>query len=148
MGFKLKVLGGGIQRDTAHALAFSWGIDHTNQGSNKCFLTASQDEDYRAKHIKDVYGYGESSYIPSREPGCMVTSLKCLYTNAHSMVNKQELEICVWSRGWDLIAVTEMWLDSSHDRNIVIEAVYFLKGLVGQVKWWICSLLERATRTH
>ena len=49
-------------------------------------------------------------------------SLKCLYTNAHSMGNKQEeLEFCVRSRGHDLIAITETWWDSSHDWNVVME---------------------------
>lgn len=47
--------------------------------------------------------------------GCMVISLKCLYTNPRSMGSKQELEICVSSEGHDLIAITEVWLDSSHD---------------------------------
>ena len=49
-------------------------------------------------------------------------SLKCLYTNARSMGNKQEeLEICVRSQGHDLIAITETWWDSSHDWNVVME---------------------------
>lgn len=105
MDFKLKVLGGGILSGAVCALASSWGVGHTKKCSNRCSLTASQDQDHRAKLIKDVYGYGEVSYIPSREPGCMVTSLKCLYANAHSTGNKQELEIHVWSEG-SLIAVT------------------------------------------
>jgi len=43
-----------------------------------------------------------------------------------SMGNKQEeLEICVWSQGHDLIAATETWWDTSHDRNDVID-VYIL----------------------
>ncbi|XP_048786380.1 uncharacterized protein LOC125686444 [Lagopus muta] len=49
-------------------------------------------------------------------------SLKCLYTNARSMGNKQEeLEICVRSHGYDLIAITETWWDSSRDWNVVME---------------------------
>lgn len=115
MGFKLKVLGGGIQSGTAHALASSWGMGHTNQSNDKCSLTASQDEDHRAKHIKEVSGYGDSSCIPSRELDCMVTSLKSLHTNAQPMGNKQGLEVCVWSEVQGLIAVTETWLDSSSD---------------------------------
>jgi len=50
------------------------------------------------------------------------STLKCLYTNARSMGNKQEeLEICVRSQGRDLIAVTETWWDSSHDWHAVID---------------------------
>uniref|UniRef100_A0A803XQR1 unspecific monooxygenase n=1 Tax=Meleagris gallopavo TaxID=9103 RepID=A0A803XQR1_MELGA len=49
-------------------------------------------------------------------------SLKCLYTNARSMGNKQEeLEFCVRSQGHDLIAITETWWDSLHDWNVVME---------------------------
>lgn len=57
--------------------------------------------------------------------------LKCLYTNVHNMGNKQEeLEICVRLQGHDLIAVTEMWWDSSHDWNVVMDGyVLFRKDL-------------------
>jgi len=51
-----------------------------------------------------------------------MTSLKCLYTNARSMGNKQEeMEICVQSQGHDLTAITETWLDNSHDWNAVMD---------------------------
>ncbi|GAB0192592.1 hypothetical protein GRJ2_001724500 [Grus japonensis] len=44
------------------------------------------------------------------------------------MGNKQEeLEICVWSQGHDLIAVTQTWWDSSHDWNAVKDG-YILLG--------------------
>ncbi|GAB0208569.1 cAMP-dependent protein kinase inhibitor alpha [Grus japonensis] len=57
-----------------------------------------------------------------RKPPCSITSLKCLYTNACSMGNKQEeLEVCVQSQGHDLIAITETWWDSSHDWNAVMD---------------------------
>lgn len=57
----------------------------------------------------------------SREPSCFVTCLKCLYTNACCMGNKQELEICVRSQGYNLIAIAETWWDSSRDRNTAMD---------------------------
>ena len=42
--------------------------------------------------------------------------LKCIYTNACSMDNKQEeLEAIVRQAGYDLVAITETWWDQSHD---------------------------------
>ena len=41
------------------------------------------------------------------------TKLRCLYTNAHSMGNKQEeLEAIVCLESYDIVAITEMWNDS------------------------------------
>lgn len=53
----------------------------------------------------------------------IVTSVKCLYTNAHRMGNKQEkLEICVQSWGFNLTEITETWWDSSQDWDVVMES--------------------------
>ena len=42
--------------------------------------------------------------------------LKCLYTNACSMGNKQEeLEATVPLESYNLVAITETWWDKSHD---------------------------------
>ena len=42
--------------------------------------------------------------------------LKCVYTNACSMGNKQEeLEAIVKQASYDLVAITETWRDHSHD---------------------------------
>ena len=47
--------------------------------------------------------------------------MKCLYTNAHCMGNKQEeLEAIVLLQCCDLIAVTETWWDESHDWSVAI----------------------------
>ncbi|GAB0205340.1 hypothetical protein GRJ2_002999600 [Grus japonensis] len=114
--------GGGVQSGNAHAIASNWGISQANQSSNKCSLAASQDENQKASHHTGVYGYGGSSCTPPGKPPCSMTSLKCVYTNACSMGNKQEeLEVCVQSQGHDLIAVTETWWDSSHDWNAVMD---------------------------
>ena len=48
--------------------------------------------------------------------------MKCLYTNAHSMGNKQEeLEAIVLLESYDLIAITETWWDESHDWNVALD---------------------------
>ena len=45
-----------------------------------------------------------------------IAKLKCLYTNACNMGNKQEeLETVVQLGKYDLIAITETWWDESHD---------------------------------
>jgi len=46
----------------------------------------------------------------------LTAQLKCLYTNAHSMGNKQEeLEATVLLESYDPIAITQTWWDKSHD---------------------------------
>ncbi|CAM4502766.1 unnamed protein product [Lepidochelys kempii] len=48
--------------------------------------------------------------------------LKCLYTNAQSLGNKQgELEVLVMSRNYDMIGITETWWDNSHDWSTVLD---------------------------
>uniref|UniRef100_A0A493THY5 Reverse transcriptase domain-containing protein n=1 Tax=Anas platyrhynchos platyrhynchos TaxID=8840 RepID=A0A493THY5_ANAPP len=45
-----------------------------------------------------------------------MAQLKCIYTNARSMGNKQEeLEAIVQQAGYDLVAIMEMWCDHFHD---------------------------------
>jgi len=107
-GFKLKDLGGGVQSVNAHAIAPNWGISQANHSSNNCSLAASQADSQKANHLKGVSGYGGSFCTTPGKPACSITSLKCLYTNACSMGNKEEeLEICVWLQDHDLIAITE-----------------------------------------
>ena len=48
--------------------------------------------------------------------------LKCVYTNAHSMGNKQEeLEAIVRQASYELVAITEMWWDHSHDWSAAVD---------------------------
>lgn len=50
------------------------------------------------------------------------TQLKCLYTNAQSMGNKQEeLQVCVCLQTSDLTGITDTWLDGSHNWNVGID---------------------------
>ncbi|GAB0193231.1 mitochondrial enolase superfamily member 1 [Grus japonensis] len=93
-----------------------------NQSSDKCPVTASQDENQKANCLKGVCGYGGPSCTPPEKPPHSITSPKCMYINAHSMGNKQEeLEVCVQSQGHDLIAITETRWDSLHDWNAVMD---------------------------
>jgi len=48
--------------------------------------------------------------------------LQCLYTNAHSMDNKQEeLEATVLLESFDLVAIIETWWDEWHDWSAAID---------------------------
>ncbi|GAB0206965.1 hypothetical protein GRJ2_003162100 [Grus japonensis] len=47
--------------------------------------------------------------------------LKCIYTNARSMGNKQELEASVQQDSYDLVAITETWWDDSHDWSAAMD---------------------------
>jgi len=87
-GFKLKDSGDRVQSDNVQAIAPNWGIGQANQSSEKCFLAASQAEKQKVNHLKGGYGYGASSCTPLRKPVCLITSLKCLCTNARGIGNK------------------------------------------------------------
>ena len=113
--------GGAGQSHNAKDILSGWGIRVANQSSDKCSLAVSQADKQKSNNLKGGHGHGRSSCTPPGKSACTSSSLKHLYTNAHSMGNKQEeLEICVWSQGHNLIAVRETWWDSSHDWNAVI----------------------------
>jgi len=53
---------------------------------------------------------------------CSIAQLKCIYTNERSMGNKQEeLEAIVQQDSYDLVAITEMWWDDSHDWSAAMD---------------------------
>jgi len=75
-------------------------------------------------------GEGDIAHLTRGEPrrgmpGSGVRSiaqLKCVYTNAHSMDNKQEeLEAIVQQDSYALVAITETWRHSSHDWHAVMD---------------------------
>ncbi|PKU32392.1 rna-directed dna polymerase from mobile element jockey- hypothetical protein [Limosa lapponica baueri] len=69
-----------------------------NQSSNKCSLAASQDENQKTNH------------------------LKCMYTNAHHLENKQEeLELCIQSENYGIVKINETRWDNSHDWRIAMD---------------------------
>ncbi|KAK4830530.1 hypothetical protein QYF61_011509 [Mycteria americana] len=52
----------------------------------------------------------------------MTAQLKCLYTNARSMGNKQEeLEAIVHQENYDMVAITEMWWDDLHNWSVAMD---------------------------
>ena len=134
-GFKLGLTGEGK------------GVRSDREGLGEV-VTAVTVEDSREKPLSCPIGLSEGSsekvMIPVPHPessSCVppgvtapAASLKCLYTNAQSVGNKQdELEICVRSQGHDHIAITETWWDSSHDWNAVMEGyVFFRKDRLGK----------------
>jgi len=121
-------------------IASNCGISEASQSSDKCSLAAPQTKKQKATHLKGVCGYGGSSCSPPGKSANSVTSLKCLYTNTHSMGDKQEvLEICMQSQGHDLIAVTETWWDSSQDWNAVIDGYTLVRK--GRPKSEVAELL-------
>ena len=52
----------------------------------------------------------------------MTAQLKCVFTNARSVGNKQEeLEDIVGQDSYDLVAITETWWDDSHDYSAAMD---------------------------
>jgi len=52
----------------------------------------------------------------------LTAQLKCVYTNARSMGNKQEeLEAIIQQDGYDLVVITETRWDNSHDWHAVMD---------------------------
>ena len=57
-----------------------------------------------------------------------MTQLKCIYTNACSMGNKQEeLEATAGHANYDLVAITETWWDHSHHWSAVMDGYKLFK---------------------
>ncbi|XP_065411777.1 uncharacterized protein LOC135973241 [Chrysemys picta bellii] len=58
----------------------------------------------------------------TEKEGQSMSYLKCLYTNARSLGNKQgELEVLAQSGNYDVIGITETWWDNSHDWSTVMD---------------------------
>ena len=75
-------------------------------------------------------GKGDKTGLTRDEPRGMMlklgvrqmTQLKCIYTNARSMGNKQEeLEAIVCQAKYDLVAITETWWEHYHDWSAVMD---------------------------
>ncbi|GAB0203436.1 hypothetical protein GRJ2_002809200 [Grus japonensis] len=93
------------------------------------------------KYLKGIKG------CSSKKVTWPTAQLKCLYTNAHSMGNKQEeLEATVLLESYDLVAITETWWDKSHDWSAAINGYRLFRrdrrgrrgrGVALYVKKWI-----------
>ena len=75
-------------------------------------------------------GEGDKTRPATDEPGRAImglgvrreAQLKCVYTNARSMGNKQEeLEAIVRQASYDLAAIMETWWDCSHDWSAAMD---------------------------
>ncbi|KAK4819205.1 hypothetical protein QYF61_026821 [Mycteria americana] len=67
------------------------------------------------KYLKGIKG------CSSKKVTWPTAQLKCLYTNACSMGNKQEeLEATMLLESYKLVAITETWWDESHDWSVAI----------------------------
>ena len=65
------------------------------------------------KHLRMVTYIGIKA-SPTKKVVGSIAQLKCIYTNAHSMGNKQEeLEAIVQQENYDIVAVTEIRWDDS-----------------------------------
>ncbi|GAB0179548.1 maestro heat-like repeat-containing protein family member 7 [Grus japonensis] len=52
---------------------------------------------------------------PPKKVAGSIAQLKCIYTNVHSMGNKQEeLEAIVQQESYDIVAITAIWWDDLH----------------------------------
>ena len=59
---------------------------------------------------------------------CQKAQLKCLYTHAHSIGNKQEeLETVMCLENYSPAAMTEMWWDDSHNWNTTVEGYHLFR---------------------
>ncbi|KAK4827614.1 LOW QUALITY PROTEIN: hypothetical protein QYF61_019539 [Mycteria americana] len=58
----------------------------------------------------------------------VTAQLKCLYTNACSMGNKQEeLEAIVYQENYDMVAITETWWGDSHNWSAAMDGYKFFR---------------------
>jgi len=61
-------------------------------------------------------GHTGTEAFPRRKVAGSAAQLKCIYTNAHSMGNKQEeLEAIVQQESYDIVAIMETWWDDLHN---------------------------------
>lgn len=104
----------------------------------------------KANHLKGVYSYQESSWIPLEKsvPSDPFLSLKGLYTNECSMGNKQVYLECVCQAMISL----QSWRPSGTacmTGMLSGVATYFLwKKKTSKTRWWSRSLCETASRTY
>ncbi|PKU31497.1 mitochondrial fission process protein 1 [Limosa lapponica baueri] len=58
-----------------------------------------------------------------------IAQLKCIYSNVHSIGNKQdELEAIVQQENYDIVAITETWWDDSHNWSAAMDGYKLFRG--------------------
>ena len=84
-------------------------------------------KDARVIDVLETTEAPENSHIgirasPPKKVAGSIAQLKCIYTNAHSMGNKQEeLEAIVQLENYDIVAITETWWDDSHNWSAAMD---------------------------
>ncbi|RMC21511.1 hypothetical protein DUI87_02377 [Hirundo rustica rustica] len=82
------------------------------------------------KWLKGLKGEGDAAGLSGSRPKGgkpesgvkSVAQLKCMYTNARSMGNKQkELEAMVQQQSYDVVAIMETWWDDSHGWSTALD---------------------------
>ena len=71
---------------------------------------------------------------PSKKVAGTIAPLKCIYTNACSMGNKQEeLEAILQQENYDIVAITETWWDDLHNCSTAMDSYKpFRRGRQGR----------------
>lgn len=57
----------------------------------------------------------------------LIAWLKCIYSNAYSLGDKQDLEVMAQLENYDLIVIVEMLWDDSHDWSMMIKSYKIFK---------------------
>ncbi|KAK4831897.1 hypothetical protein QYF61_020044 [Mycteria americana] len=116
-----------VLREVAEELAKPLSIIY-----RQSWLTGDVPDDWRLADVTSIYkkGWKEDpgnyrpvslTLVPGKAPQT-TAQLKCLYTNACSMGNKQEeLEANVHQENYDMVAITETWWDDSHNWSVVMD---------------------------
>lgn len=86
------------------------------------------DEEVAAGAIRESIGENQEKYLKGikklsfKEVARPTAQLKCLYTNSHSLRNKQgALEATVLLENHNVVAVTEARWDDSHDWSVAVD---------------------------
>lgn len=90
---------------------------HLKSYDNEPGTTEATGKGNRGSQGKYFEGIKELS---SKKATGSAVQLKCLYTNTHSLGNKQELEATVLLQNHNVVAIAETWWDDSHDYSVVI----------------------------
>ncbi|KAK4827179.1 hypothetical protein QYF61_015141 [Mycteria americana] len=123
----------GTLRDDVPRLEGVGASEGTRPVSLRCAeYTGAQPKSNRVE-LGDAEGIGAKRETPVKHlkahKGCSsmketrtTAQLKCLYTNARSMGNKQEeLEAIVHQENYDMVAIMETWWDDSHNWSAAMD---------------------------
>ncbi|KAK4824521.1 hypothetical protein QYF61_016101 [Mycteria americana] len=123
----------GKLRDDMARLEGAGASEGTRPVSPRCAGYARAQPKSNRVELGDTEAIGAQREMPVKRlkarKGCSsmkktrtTAQLKCLYTNARSMGNKQEeLEAIVHQENYDMVAITETWWDDSHNWSAAMD---------------------------